>query len=191
MVSCAVNKHTYVCGDHTCVDKKEFKDYFAKNLVVEIKTKNSKKKNSFDLVELNMPESINKKKNEPLESPFKILNKKEEKVKLKLEKVKLKKKRKLERNKEKEKIKKEKQFTKLKKINSKQKNKIGLNVKTKDIKPTINKAKTSNKSNIFESVKSKKQTSLCDQMKDCDIDKIAELLIKKGREKNFPNIDSN
>ena len=34
-------------------------------------------------------------------------------------------------------------------------------------------------------------TSICDKIKDCDIDKITELLIKKGKDKPFPNISSN
>ena len=35
------------------------------------------------------------------------------------------------------------------------------------------------------------QPSICDEIRDCDIDKIAETLIKKGRGKPFPNISSN
>ena len=33
--------------------------------------------------------------------------------------------------------------------------------------------------------------SICEIITDCDIDKIAELLIKKGREKDFPDITAN
>ena len=43
----------------------------------------------------------------------------------------------------------------------------------------------------IDSVKTENVKSICDQIKDCDIDKIAELLIKKGREKNFPDITLN
>ena len=32
--------------------------------------------------------------------------------------------------------------------------------------------------------------SICKDVEKCDIEKIAELLIKKGKEKNFPNIAS-
>ena len=42
----------------------------------------------------------------------------------------------------------------------------------------------------FKSVKSNSQSSLCDEVKGCDIEKIAELLIKKGQEKKFPDISS-
>jgi len=34
------------------------------------------------------------------------------------------------------------------------------------------------------------QTGICKDIKDCDIEKIAELLIKQGQEKNFPDINS-
>ena len=46
---------------------------------------------------------------------------------------------------------------------------------------------------IFEidRIKSKNVKSLCNENEDCDIDKIAEKLIKKGRDKPFPSITSN
>ena len=42
-VGCVTAKKTYVCGDRPCLDKKEFKEYFAENLILEIETKKSKK----------------------------------------------------------------------------------------------------------------------------------------------------
>ena len=33
--------------------------------------------------------------------------------------------------------------------------------------------------------------SICDEIKDCDINKIAEMLINKGKSKPFPDITSN
>ena len=47
-----------------------------------------------------------------------------------------------------------------------------------------------NKINSFKSIKSKNQTNICNGIKNCDIDKIAELLIKKGKNKDFPDITS-
>ena len=41
------------------------------------------------------------------------------------------------------------------------------------------------------SSKSESMKSICDEIKDCDIDKITELLIKKGKKKPFPSITSN
>ena len=35
-----------------------------------------------------------------------------------------------------------------------------------------------------------KETNLCAEIKDCDIEKINELLIKKGNAKDFPDISS-
>ena len=32
------------------------------------------------------------------------------------------------------------------------------------------------------------QSSICENMLDCDIDKISEMLLKKGNDKEFPNI---
>ena len=43
VLSCGALKKEYVCGDHPCIDKKEFNEYFSKNLIVEIKSKTSKK----------------------------------------------------------------------------------------------------------------------------------------------------
>ena len=43
LFSCNTTKKTYICGDHPCLDKQEFKEYFAENLVLEIESKKSKK----------------------------------------------------------------------------------------------------------------------------------------------------
>ena len=50
------------------------------------------------------------------------------------------------------------------------------------------KQKVKKKVNFFESVASEKQISICNGLKDCDIDKIEELLLKRNEEKNFPDI---
>ena len=42
-LSCNTIKKEYVCGDHPCIDKKEFKEYFSKNLTIEIKSQDKKK----------------------------------------------------------------------------------------------------------------------------------------------------
>ena len=36
-----------------------------------------------------------------------------------------------------------------------------------------------------------KEESLCNKIKDCDIDKIADLLIKKGKQSDYPDITKN
>ena len=49
-----------MCGERACVDKKEFKQYFAENLIVEIQIVKDKRKTSVDLVKLNTSNSIDK-----------------------------------------------------------------------------------------------------------------------------------
>jgi len=80
LVSCGLKKQTYLCGDHVCVDKEEFKEYFAKNLIIEVQTKTNKKNNSVDLVKLNTNVSPKDKK--------KKIKKKEKKKKKKKKKKK-------------------------------------------------------------------------------------------------------
>ena len=42
ILSCSTVKKDYVCGDHPCVDKKEFNEFFSKNFIVEIKPQKKK-----------------------------------------------------------------------------------------------------------------------------------------------------
>ena len=62
LVSCGTGKKTYICGERSCIDKKEFKEYFAENLTVEIQVNNNKKKSSVDLVKLNTNNPTHKTK---------------------------------------------------------------------------------------------------------------------------------
>ena len=62
--------------------------------------------------------------------------------------------------------------------------------KTIDIK-TNKKKMSSNDSIQTDSVESTDPKSICDEIEDCDIDKIAEILVEKGKVKPFPNISSN
>ena len=62
LLSCNTTKKEYVCGDHLCVDKKEFNEYFSENLIIEISVRDKKKKKkSIDLVKLNTDSSVKKK----------------------------------------------------------------------------------------------------------------------------------
>ena len=47
LISCSASRNSYVCGDRPCIDKKEFNEYFAKNLIIEIEPKKTKKKKIF------------------------------------------------------------------------------------------------------------------------------------------------
>ena len=180
LFGCSSTNKVYMCGDRPCVDKKEFKAYFAENLTIEVQTKTDKKNNTIDLVKLNTNTNAPVVASEP-----NVVN---EKTIIKAEKNRLKeeKKRLIEERKIKEKE--EKRLAK-------------LNKKNKEVKEVIKKDNTQQKivksSNIEKIKKITKNeevedaNSICEIITDCDIDKIAELLIKKGREKNFPDITAN
>ena len=64
--ACSSNKIVFICGDHECIDKKEAKEYFEKNLSIEVKTF-EKPDHYLDLVELNKKKIEKKtKKNQKL-----------------------------------------------------------------------------------------------------------------------------
>ena len=194
ILSCGTIKKEYVCGDHPCVDKKEFNEYFSKNFIIEIKSPN-KKNIKIDLVKQNTLSS-NEDNND------KKISKKEKKIKLKEEKKKLKAKR--TRLLEERKI---NEIAQKKEKNKKIPTPKSVKSKTNDTKLENNsiinnrevakklssKTSTQNiKKNLpINSIKTKNTKSICNKIEDCDIDKISELLIKKGKNKPFPNISSN
>jgi len=191
LVACMGNKNTYVCGDHPCINKKEFKEYFAENLIIEIQTQSPNKKNStVDLVKLNTATFNSNKKGE-------IFSEKENKLRLKEEKAKLKEERKIKKIEKKNKIKQKKKLAKISKFNKNDgsvmidKTIDNNSSKIDSSKIKIKKDKVPKKEVASNSVKIENTLSICSEIKDCDIDKIAELLIKKGSEKGFPNITSN
>ena len=79
LLSCNTVKKEYVCGDHPCIDKKEFNEYFSKNLTIEIKAQTNNKNKNEDLVKLNIDSEVIKKKDNKN-------YKKKEKIRLKNEK---------------------------------------------------------------------------------------------------------
>jgi hypothetical protein len=217
-ISCVPNKHTYMCGDRVCLDKNEFKEYFAKNLIFEVKAKPIKKNKYVDLAKLNDTSQKKNSKNFFLDTNLKKEEKKAEKLRLKTERIILKEERKRKKYEEKAIAREEKKLTKLKKYkteeniikNDKPKTAIKENnINKANLEESIGKNKKfteySNKTienvnvkiqedlkekQVFKSTKSKNQMSICKDVEKCDIEKIAELLIKKGKEKNFPNIAS-
>ena len=197
LLSCNITKKEYVCGDHPCIDKKEFNEYFSKNLTIEIKSQDNKKNKSVDLIKLNIDSSSVEKKDNKNSTKEEKIRKKNEKEKLKAEKIRLLEERKIRKKEEKNKAKLAK-IAKLKEKNQKpikneiinnreQVNKIVDKIH-EDKKPL---EQVTEKTVSIDSVKTENVKSICDEIKDCDIDKIAELLIKKGREKNFPDITLN
>ena len=75
-----------------------------------------------------------------------------------------------------------------KKIKKQKISKKLIKTKSKKMSQTMN--KKNNKKLSFKSTISEDKSSICQQIKDCNIEKITELLTKKGREKDFPNINS-
>ena len=63
LISCSTVKKDYVCGDHPCKSKKEFDNYFSKNLIYEIKSNTKSKNQNIDLVIANMQSNDGKIKN--------------------------------------------------------------------------------------------------------------------------------
>ena len=62
IISCSSNKVVYWCGDHPCINKKEKKAYFKKNMIVEMKSIKSKNyKNNSEIKKI-MQESQKKEK---------------------------------------------------------------------------------------------------------------------------------
>jgi hypothetical protein len=198
--SCGTVKKDYVCGDHLCVDKKEFNEYFSKNLIIEVKPKENKKNRNIDLVNLNTNTLNKKKDNKILKKEMKI-KKKKEKERVKAEKIRILNDRKIkdidERNKKKEKVivrssifgKKNK-----KEINNKITNNRDLAKENSNKTASDKKKKPLVESKEIFSNDTKKTintTGICDEIKDCDIDTITELLIQKGRNKPFPDITTN
>ena len=68
--SCNKPKVVLICGDHVCVNKAEADQYFQENLSLEVKVINSKIKKKINLIELNM------KNNENGKREIKVLSKK-------------------------------------------------------------------------------------------------------------------
>ena len=193
LVSCGTVKKTYMCGDEQCIDRKEFREYFANNLAVEILTKKNKKKSSIDLVKLNTSNS--KSNNATIVSTKEInnLKKKEKKDILKANKRRLKEKRKAKKIEERNLLVKKKKIEKQKKNKEKgiTLNKILTKNEVLDSKKSIKKPNENQPSTVnavkevivLNNIKTEKQVNLCAVVNNCDIDKITELLLKKGKEK--------
>jgi len=41
----------------------------------------------------------------------------------------------------------------------------------------------------YKKLRSQKQINVCDVIADCDIDKLAELILERNKEKKFPNLN--
>lgn len=202
---CIKKNNVYYCGDHVCKNKKEAKAYFEQNLVLEVVTKNKKKDEAIDLVALNTIDNSNIKKNKKSLPLYNFLKKKNKSTNdnitvRKNEIIKPK------ENKSTNSTSKSALYKFLNK--EKQKNKVikkentQIIVKKNDIqndfennvKKSINKKKEKNESilkdrKLFKTLE-KDNKVYCDKNKDCDIDTIANEIIKKSKSKDYPNIST-
>ena len=59
---CNKPKVVLICGDHICINKTEAEQYFEENLTLEVKLINKDKTENKDLVELNLSQESDNKK---------------------------------------------------------------------------------------------------------------------------------
>ncbi|MBA1339660.1 MAG: hypothetical protein FD544_000280 [Pelagibacterales bacterium] len=186
LMSCTNINRTYLCGDRECLDKKEYKSYFEKNLVIEMKiSSKNKSKKTIDLVVLNSNQKIKSEtKKEIFFKTFTNTEKQQIKEQKKLLKLKRKEAEKFKKNKTKNERKKAKKLIKITKAKNKEKNKsqtlISSVQKKKDNIQSKQKGNNINTNN----------NKICVNVEDCEIDKITNLLLKKGTDKDFPDITS-
>ena len=57
VVNCNKHQSVLICGDHVCINDKEARQFFEKNLSIEVKIINKKRDKIQDLVELNLKEN--------------------------------------------------------------------------------------------------------------------------------------
>ena len=175
LYGCNKPKTVMICGDHVCVNKAEAQQYFQDNLTLEVKLINKEKKESIDLVELNLTKNsqgqkkISIKKKDVTNKKLKTLSNKD---------IKDKKKELKQRKKGKKKIEKKKKSA------YKEDNKIAKKIKKKSINKKEKMLTTKNSI-----VKTKKEiVDICVIIKNCNIDEISKFLINEGLEKEFPDI---
>ena len=93
ITNCSSVKKTSVCGDRECINNSEKKEYFEKNLSMEVIFDDKKKKKYYDLVDLNIKNINTINQNETMlktKTRIKKLSNKEKKI-IKINKKKLKK----------------------------------------------------------------------------------------------------
>ena len=173
LLSCTPNKQVYVCGDHICSSKKEFNDFFKKNMSVEIMSKkslfkkNTVDKNKNDLVLANINRGIQKDEINVKSKIVKTKNKlfKKEKAKFVKKSNSPVDKKKLD----KKLIKKSEK--KLKKTSKKE------NIAIKEIKDIFTRKKQPVKTN-----------SNCEIISNCNIDEISTYVKNKTINKDYPDL---
>ena len=166
LAACSKPKTVLICGDHICVNQTEAEQYFEENLSIEVKIINLKKKEQFDLVELNLNSNPDENKK------ISLTTKKETKKEVKLLTKK-------EINQIKSDVKrKKKELEIFKRTNQDQipkKDKLKKLKVKKDTKFNVRKQKN----NVVD---------ICTIIEKCNIEEISKYLIKKGNQRKFPDI---
>tara|TARA_B100000963_G_C22538204_1_gene630900 strand:- start:175 stop:747 length:573 start_codon:yes stop_codon:yes gene_type:complete len=173
---CNKPKTIMICGDHECINKKEARHYFEENLTLEVKIVNKKIDKEIDLIELNLKESSDGKKE------IKVFSKSKTNNKLKtLSNDEIKKIRKKIKDKENKKITKKSNF-KEKKEKIKQ---------VKKVKKIDKNQKTKTKTNKFDVNKKRNEVvDVCTIIEKCSIEEISKYLLNEGKKRGFPDITS-
>ena len=172
--NCGKPKTVLICGDHVCINNSEAEQYFEENLSIEVKIIDNKNKKQIDLVELNLKENIDEKKE------INILPRKNTKKKLKTLSKK-------EITEIKENIKNKKKVNQSAKKTTNQrisKKEIAKKNKSKDNK----KFKNNDQKSQHVNKKRKDIVDVCKILDKCSIDEISKFLIKQGTKKDFPDI---
>ena len=158
--SCSKPKVVLICGDHVCINKDEAQQFFEENMSIEVKIVDSKEKKEINLVELNLMNNTEKKN------------------------IIVSKKGKIERD------------IKILTNDEIEKKKLEINQKkiAKKVSRKVNTKKTFNKNikkkeTIINNEKSQEIFNICLYIEnDCNIEEISKYLLKKGGDKDFPDI---
>ena len=158
--SCSKPKVVLICGDHVCINKDEAQQFFEENMSIEVKIVDSKEKKEINLVELNLMNNSEKKN------------------------IIVSKKGKIERD------------IKILTNDEIEKKKLEINQKkiAKKVSRKVNTKKTFNKNikkkeTIINNEKSQEIFNICLYIEnDCNIEEISKYLLKKGGDKDFPDI---
>ena len=157
---CSKPKAILICGDHVCINKDEAQQFFEENMSIEVKIVDSKEKKEINLVELNLMNNSEKKN------------------------IIVSKKGKIERD------------IKVLTNDEIEKKKLEINQKkiAKKVSRKVNTKKTFNKNikkkeTIINNEKSQEIFNICLYIEnDCNIEEISKYLLKKGSDKDFPDI---
>ena len=182
--NCAPKKEVYLCGNNECLNKKDSKEYFKKNLSMQVELKEGNLDKKINLIELNKGSTNNKKNNV---KKFDIKNnyltrseKKAEKKAIKLEK-------KIAKEERKDALRAAKFNNKNDRKKTLQKDKI-VKKKRKKIFNIFNKKKVASKMSRDDI---NKDYSFCLIDNKCNIEEISSYINKIGRNKPYPDISNN